>query len=296
MQRRWARSTGMVMAAAAVGVAGCGSSSGGNGNAAGGADSQDTEAITRVIKDAVVSSDVEVQCVKTITKDFLQRVYGDIAQCRKAEQPDKTDKKPTDARTSAVKVNGQLATARVKFIGGDADGTEGGLELRKQDGQWRVDDLGVDLLRSQVQESLNNGSAQDAEALRSPAVRDCTKKAFDALADDELKRIAYLAIAERKESDGELAKVILPCLSKKGSGSGPGDASFLREKFEMGIEQSARKDGVPQASIDCILKELRSTISDGDIAGAASGQTTPKLKSKVAAAVQGCNGAAPATS
>lgn len=294
MQRRWARSTVTVMAAAAVGVAGCGSSAG-NGDAAG-ADSKDTEAISRVIKDAVVSSDVEVQCVKTITKDFLQRVYGDIAQCRKAEQPDKTDKKPTDAKTSAVKVDGQLATARVRFIGGDADGTQGGIELRKQDGQWRVDDLGVDLLRSQVQESLNNGGAQDAEALRLPVVRDCTKKAFDGLADDELKRIAYLAIAERKESDGELAKVILPCLSKKGSGSGPGDASFLREKFEMGIERSARKDGVPQASIDCILKQLRSTISDGDIAGAAGGQTTPKLKSEVAAAVRGCNGAAPATS
>lgn len=255
--------------------------------ACGGGGSSAEKDITSAVKRAVVGRDVKARCEDETTKGFIRRVYGDVGQCRKAEKPKPDDKPPTGVRVSAVKVDGEHATATVRYEGGDTDGAKGTFEFRKEDGKWRIDDLGVDLLRSQIEKGLDGG---DTAALRGPKVRECARKAFTDLPDDQLKRVAYAAISERASSQQDLTRVITPCLSQEGSGTGSGSASFLREKFEQGIASGLRKDGVQQVTIGCINEKLRSSISEEEIQQTATngGKTSPELTRKVAEAIRAC--------
>ena len=266
-------------AAVLFGLAACG----------GDGDSGAEEDITSALKRGVVGQDVKARCEEVTTKGFIQRVYGDVAQCRKAEKPEPDDKPATGVRVSEVKVDGERATAKVRYVGGDVDGSEGSFEFLKEGGDWRIDDLGVDLLRSQVKRALSSGD-QESAVLRDPKVRDCAAKAFLDLPDEKFKRVAYAEISKRPSSRQELARVVSPCLSQTGSASGPGSTSFLREKFEQGLATSARRRGVPQATIACINKELRSAISDKEIQQTATGggKVSPELKGKATAAIKAC--------
>lgn len=277
MQRLRATPIAVLLLLAAMALASCGDDGG-----------DDEKEIADVIKRAVTTTDVKVECEETVTDDFVQRIYGDAAQCRKAERPEPGEDEADDARVSKVKVDGDSATARVVFVGGDTDGASGSLELRKEDGDWRVDDLGVDLLRSTVNTGLDSES-QEEPALRRPAVRSCAKKAFADLSDDELKRVAYAAISEREGGNAELGRLLAPCLAASGSGSGAGDVSFLREKFEEGVTRSLRRRGASQATIDCIVRRLRTTISDEQIAAAAARrQANARLRRLGEAAARSC--------
>ena len=237
--------------------------------ACGGDGGSDEDEIADVLKRAVTTKDVKVECEETVTDDLVDRIYGDVAQCRRAERPEPDDDEPEDVRVSDVRVDGDSATARVRFVGGDTDGARGVLELRKQNGDWRVDDLGTDLLRSTVDRGLSSG-VQDNEALGRPAVRRCVRNEFADLADAELRRVAYAAISERAGSEAVLARVIGPCLSIAGSGRS-GGTSFLRENFERGVRRNLRGRGLSRSRIDCIVRRLRSSVSDRQIIAATRG-------------------------
>ena len=110
------------------------------------------------------------------TKSFVTRVYGSPAQCRAAERPS-GDQPPTGASTSDVKIDGDSATIKVRINGGDSDGASGTIDLRKVSGDWRVDDLGVDFLRSQVRAGFANASGgDDDQPLSDPKIRDCVPR------------------------------------------------------------------------------------------------------------------------
>ena len=232
-----------------------------------------------------------MKCEEVATQGFIRRVYGDVGQCRRAEKPESGDEPPRDVRVSDVKVDGDRATASVLYVGGETDGAKGAFELRKEEDEWRIDDLGVDLLRSQVEKGLESGD-QDTALLRSAKVRACARKAFTDLSDEQLKRVAYASISERESDQRQVAAVLTPCLSVDGSGTGAQRTSFLREKFEQGVTRSLRRDGVPQADIDCITRRLRSSISEAEIRQSATsgGRTTPEMTRKAAAAISACRG------
>ena len=247
------------------------------------------QAIERAVERAFTTKDGDLKCERLSTKSFVTRVYGELAQCRRAERADSGDSPPTGATASDVEVDGESATVKIRLTGGDNDGASGTIDVRKQDGAWRVDDLGVDLLRAQVRASLAHADPSEP-ALRDPKVRGCVRAAFLRLDDAQLRRIGYMAIAETDEGQAQVAKLVTPCLTD--SGGRPGDVSALRRLFESGVAESAREDGVSRDSIACINRELRSSISDDEIAKTAvtGGKPTAAMKRGVAEAFGRCQG------
>jgi hypothetical protein len=176
----------------------------------------------------------------------------------------------------------------VRLTGGAIDGVTGTLELRKQGGRWKVDDLGAGLLRGLMVRGLQRES-RNARLLRQPVIKRCVRTAFDDLSDDELKRVAYLALSEREGSSKEVAKVMLPCLLRPGSGKGE-RRSYLRDRFEEGIRRRGRADRLPRTTVDCIVRRLRSSVTNAELLGLANreGRLTPRVGRKLARAVIGC--------
>jgi len=254
-------------------------------SACGGGDDEQP-VIKRAVVQAITTKNAATRCEKLSTTSFVARVYGDLAQCKKAEQPDAGDKRGTGAKVSDVKVDGDAATAGVRISGGDNDGAAGTLNLRKQDGDWRIDDLGVDLLRSEVRAGFANA---DEPPLNDPKLQACATKALAKLPDGELRRVAYLAISETTAGKAEFSKLLVPCLSISG---GAGGTSFVRSKFEAGIASKARTEGMSESSIGCINGELRSSISDAEIGRLATNgaKPTPAMNRAIVKAFGRCQG------
>lgn len=275
--------TTRILAVAAAGAlaftTGCGSDSGGG---------DDEKDIAAAAKTGFTTKDLKVKCEEIVSESFLREVYGDVAQCKKAEAPDPDDAPPTDVTTSDIKVDGDTATAKVVLKGGNSDGATGTLALRKEDGAWKVNDLGADLLRSTLETEIRN---DDDPQFSDPAIKSCAVEVFTKLGNEDLQRVAYAAIGEREGADEQIGKLIIPCLSKGGEG---GELSFLRKKFEEGIEESAKKDGTPQKVIDCVKAELRKSITDEEIADLAreGGKSNEAITQRAARAIQSCQGEA----
>ncbi|MTD46451.1 hypothetical protein GKE82_19705 [Conexibacter sp. W3-3-2] len=307
MNRNFTRTAALLAGTAALAIAGCGD----DGESGGGGDEQDIEA---VVSKALSTTDPEVKCVETVTSGFVTAVYGSVDACRTAETPKPDDDpRPTGASVSDVQVDGDKATAQVTVQGGDSDGAKGEISFEKADGDWKVSDLGVSFLRSQLTTSIEQGSFDASDGpLAEKSVRDCVGAGFQKLDDAAFKKLAYAAIGD-KEPDANFVKVITDCAAQAGgsgastgasgaeedssassedaSGSSDEDVSLLRSQFESGIRQSAERDGASAEQIDCVLKELRSTISEDEIV-AAVGQdkaVLTELSQRTAKAIQGCD-------
>jgi len=260
--------------------------------ACGGGGGDDEQAIKRTVERSITTKDAALKCDRLGTKSFVTRVYGSPAQCHAAERPAGDDQPPTGASTSDVKIDGDSATIKVRLNGGDSDGASGTIALRKVSGDWRVDDLGVDFLRSQVRAGFANASGDDDDQpLSDPKIRDCATRAFGRLGDQQLRRIAYMAIAETDEGKAQLGKLLSPCLTTPSAGAG--NISFLRQRFESGITSGARKDGMSPRAIACINRQLRSSISDVEISKLAFNgvKPPPAIKRHTAEAFGRCQGA-----
>lgn len=255
-------------------LAGCGGDSGGS----------DEDAIAEAAKTGFTTKDLKVKCEEIISESFLREVYGDVAQCRKAEKPDADDEPATDVKSENIQVDSDRATAKVTLQGGSASGATGTLDLRKEDGDWKVNDLGADLLRSNLEREIQN---DDDPQFDDPAIKSCAVETFSKLGDEELQKVAYAAIGERAGADEQLGKLLIPCFTKS---QGGGDVSFLRQKFEEGIEESAKRDGASQQVIDCVKRELRESISDDEIAELAQngGKASSQLTQRAAEAIRSC--------
>jgi hypothetical protein len=281
----------------ALAIAACGGDAkSGSGSGSGGGAGDDKAEIAQAIKRAFTTQDGNVSCKELSSKGFITRVYGDLAQCLKVEAKH-DDPPPKDVPVSNITVTGDTGTASARFVGGEADGTNGTIEMRKESGNWRVDDLGADLLRSVLTKGLSDELKKDS-TFRKPAVRTCVTKIITDLPDARLKEFAYGSIGDRKAPGQDLGKLVTPCLTKAGSGAGSGNTSFVREKFEQGIEQSLSSSGVPAATITCIKKKLRTSISDEDLGTLSTngGKTSKALQKAVVQALTACKSQTGSTS
>ncbi len=243
-----------VAAVAALGVAGCG---GGDS----GSDDQAAKDIKAVVLLARTSDDPQVECVDTVTENFVNTIYKNVEACKKAEAKSNDSDKPKDVKLTGLKVDGDTAKGDIELVGGDNNGAKGELGFAKEDGKWKVDSLSVEFLRSSLDTSLATADSGDkSNPLSDPEVSSCVKKQFSGLGDDEFTALAYDAIAQR-DSD-QFIKLITGCLSatKKDDGSGE-KISALRKAFEDNVLNSAQT-GATKAQLQCVVSELRKTISD----------------------------------
>ncbi len=270
-------------------IAGCGGDDGGGG------DSADAEKdIQAVTKKALTVKDVEVECVETVTKNFISSVYKTVDVCKTEEAKPEDTKPPTDAKASAIKVDGDNATANVAVIGGDSDGATGEIAFAKEDGAWKIDEVSVAFLRAQAKANLSHDRG---DALTDPAARTCISEGLDALGDDEFKTVAYDGVAGR--DNAAMTKLVTTCLAGDSQQGAPGDdtpkdatVSVLRQQFEAGIRESAAKDGTAKTAVDCVVKKLRALISDKEIlelVGKGQGKSPPELTKTVASAMIDCD-------
>ncbi|WP_205697528.1 hypothetical protein [Conexibacter sp. SYSU D00693] len=252
-------------------------------------DGPDEEAIRKTTVTALTTRDPEVKCTRVVTRGFVTAVYGDLATCRKAETPEADDKPPTGATVSNVQGDAERATGTVTVQGGDSDGATGQLTYVKEEGEWKVAELSVAFLRSQLTKGLA-GAADDPDAgpLQDPKARDCIGKGLQGLDDPTFRQLAYDAIAD-KDPHREFLRVVTECTSETTDSQG---VSLLRRQFESGVRESLKGDGATEQEVDCVVKQLRETISEDDItAQIRSGQRTSReLTTKAAEAIQACGG------
>lgn len=284
MNMTWGKVAAVLAAAGALGVAGCGGSDGGG---------EDTAKAAKEMEAALVKSvtvnDPQVECVETVTKHFVATIYKSLATCKKAEA-EKEDNPSTGATLTGVKVDGDTATGIAHMEGGDEDGASGELQFAKEDGTWKVDGLSAAYLKSSLTKSLSRpGDGPLADA----GPRNCIRDGLLALPEAQFTSLAYDAISNRDNQT--FIKIATECISKATSGdssSGDENVSFLRKKFEEGIAESAKADGTSAAQIDCIVKELRKTITDDEIlAQVGKKEAGAELTKKAAAAIIDCKAA-----
>lgn len=109
----------------------------------------DIKQIASVLKRATISADVEVQCERTVSRRFVQEVYGTLEHCRSVNDPD--DVLSTGATIVETRVDADKATTRVAIAGGALDGVSGRVALVRIDGAWKLDRFGADFLRSAIE-------------------------------------------------------------------------------------------------------------------------------------------------
>jgi len=233
-----------------------------------------------------------VLCTKTFSSAFVTRVYGSQAKCIAVETKNaRTSKPATGVKVTNIKVDGGTATAVVAVTGGDQSGATGQLSLVSQQKGWRVDDLSTALLRSQFDAGVKNDSSVAAN------LKTCIANKVSALDDASFRTLSYGSMGDQAAASAQIKSIVTDCFAQtsgaaNATSSGSGSASVLRQKFEQGVSESLKKDGISTAAITCVEQKLRSAISDKQIIaliGAGSKNVPPKLAEATAGAMAACN-------
>jgi len=255
-------------------VAGCGGSAS--------SDSKDEDEVRSAVTASLKSKGPSSCAIND--PGFVRRIFGSDGECRKKQQDD-SSKPPTAVEVSAISIDGEDARARVLTRGGDSSGSQGGIRAHRSGGRWRVSDFDVDLLRSDLAQSLATPDPELPE-LSKPAIRSCLVAKFGKKPDAEFRRFAYAAIAEKPAAVNELFASADTCLKASGD-IGP---SLLRRTFERGVTSQLRKSGTPPAMVRCVVRRLRQAFTERDLMTVTNGPVTPDLQKKIVAAVRACGG------
>jgi hypothetical protein len=276
--------TGITLAIAgvlALGPAACGGGGGGgDGDRGGGRD----DAIRAAVVRAATAKTVAAKCEHSLTTDLIRRTYGSLKACRRVEAGS-TDKPAEDVDVKDIRTTaGGGVHVRIEIHGGDNDGSEGGLSLAREAGEWRVSDFDADYLRSALRHGLLN--QRDVPAFRNEAVRSCLIGALDRGDDAEFRRLAYGALGQRPQAMRGIFRVMAGCRV--------GGRSVLRLTFEDGITEQLRKDRRTKAQIACVIGGLRRNLSEAEVLAAVGADAGDRSKinavsKKVGAALTACS-------
>jgi hypothetical protein len=229
-------------------LAGCG----GDGSDDGSGD--DEKEIRTVIRSSLTTKNPRGDCRQWLSDGLIRRTYGTRQRCVRVQRDD-NDQPAKAVAFASVEVNEDAATAEIAVRGGDSDGAKGGLELVREEGAWRIDEISIPLLRSLVEAGLRSGN--NVENLP-PGALECVGRELNALPDDELREVTYAVIGETSEGQRHILEFFAQCEGEDGR-------SILRQIFEQGIEESLRESGTSEAQIGCIVQGLRARIPDNSL-------------------------------
>jgi ABC-type glycerol-3-phosphate transport system substrate-binding protein len=165
--------------ALALGLAACGSSE------------SDEDKIVDVIETSATSADPS-NCTELQTAAFneqnTQESGGAATKaCEKEEEEDESNAESVEV--SEVEVDGETATATAALTGGDLDGQTVELELVKEDGDWKLNELTgfVDFDAAKIIATLAEGFEEE-ESIE-PALASCIVETLEESSDSEIEEL-----------------------------------------------------------------------------------------------------------
>lgn len=238
---------------------------------------EDEKAIRDVIVQSLTTREPEEDCNSRLSSGLIDKTYGSRARCVSVEKAN--DDEPAESVTfSRVEVDGDAGTAAIRIRGGESGGASGEMEVVREDGDWRIDELSVPLLRSLV----SAGFAAGGGGL--PAgVRGCLQRELSRLPGPQLRRTAYAMIGETEAGERRIFELLARC-------RGAGGRSSLQALFERGIVGSLRQRGASDAQIRCVVNRLRADVTDEELAGALAGDGARQRAARlIRPAIESCN-------
>ncbi len=237
----------------------------------------DTQQIASAVKRATVGENVKDQCEAAVSSRYVREFYGSVAVCREQNEPDPDDKTRENATVSDTRIDGDKATTGVvATVDGEQVG-KGRFALVKESGDWKVDRLGVDFLRSVI--------AYIAKQPQSPpnrAVTECFARAARTLPGDDVRHIGYALISSRITEDEVASRLRRKCLTAIT------DATLVRQIFEADIIASAQIE-LDKKQQRCVKLALRRAISTAQIRTLfRRGAPTPAVRDAIQRAIDPC--------
>jgi hypothetical protein len=238
-------------------LAGCG---GGDDGDDGGGGGKDEQAIREVVRQSITTDTPEIDCDSRVSDSLIRRTYGDRARCVRVQRDDE-ERPARSVDFDDLRVDGDSASVRIVARGGDPDGARGTLELVREDGDWRIDDLSTPLLRSLMEAGLRTNERQ--KTLPAGGVA-CIRRGLSPLRDAEFRRVAFALMGETTEGERRLFGILADCPRANGR-------SLLRELFDTSIT-TALRSRTDQRGIDCVLAFMRRRYPDNRLTSLLAGQ------------------------
>lgn len=215
----------------------------------GGDDSgSDEDAIREAIRLSLTTDDPKGDCNERLSDSLIQRSYGSRARCEQI-QKENAGNSADSVEFAGVTVEGDAATAEIEARGGEVGRVEGVLEVKREDGDWRIDDISVPLLRRLVELGLEQTENIPAGG------PECMAEELRGVPDAEFRDFAYQLIGQAPESQRRIFELLAAC-------KGEGGVSLLRLAFEEGITGSLRENDATQEQIDCVVSSVRERLGD----------------------------------
>jgi len=195
---------------------------------------------------AVENQDAASFCHKEASKAYLEKIYGgDVKRCASSEGT--VPKHPSKASAGAAKVRPDQRHARVtvSLVGGDLDGTTGGVEMVKEEGAWKVDEYDDAFVRSAFLASIKT---VDEGAVSTPGMKACFSRQIKELPAATIRHLTYAADAgDTKTQNKGLLKMAAKCPESALAEYG---ARTLTD--ELDIKPGVHKPGY----VKCLYKEI----------------------------------------
>lgn len=217
--------------------------------------------------------EVKEVCSDLLTTRFLKEVYGgEVGNCTDQPLNDEEDvENPGEVSVDSVTVGGDSADARIVTVGGDTDGNDGTWTFTRTGGDWKLDRLGDDFLRSAFTVSVRE---VDEGVFSYEPMRACMTRQVAKLDSREIRRFMNETLrGDRKEALNDVLGVAKRCPTQM--------AGYVAD--ELATQVLAKKD-VTAGQIRCARKKLVPLL---EISGLSSMAIRPDAGTTMAYALAG---------
>lgn len=220
----------------------------------------DVTEVANQILEAKSPEQVKVVCQELITPGMLRSVYGgELARCE--DQPLNDDsgiEDPGEVGVASVSVEGEKADAAIVTTGGSTDGNDGTWYFRKTGGDWKLDRIGDDFLRTSFAISIRN---VDQGVVSYEPMRKCMGREVQQLPASQIRGFMYKTMrGDRQAALDSVLKIAGACPRPM--------AEFVAN--ELATRVLAKKEVTP-AQIRCAKKKLVPLLQVTDLSSIALG-------------------------